>query len=195
MIARREGFGDLLAEGSERAASIIGRGTDQLLTTVKGMEMAMHDPRHMERMRASYLTAPTGGDHMQQHDMKNGGRNVVGLCHFLAYNDQQQLDIVNAVTGWGFTQEDWDEVARRGLTLARLFNMREGVRREDDRLPARFSEDLPMHKGLTPEQQSEIVTGYYIRQGWDPESGLPTTETMSALGLEQYAPTRELVSV
>jgi aldehyde:ferredoxin oxidoreductase len=195
MIARREGFGDLLAEGSERAAKAIGRGTDRFLTTVKGMEMAMHDPRHMERMRASYLTAPTGGDHMQQHDTKNGGRNVVGLCHFLAYNDDQQLEIMNAVTGWGFTKDDWDAVARRGLTLARLFNMREGLRRADDRLPARFTEDLPMHKGLTHEQQGEIVTQYYLRQGWDPETGLPTAATLAALGLEEYAGARELIAV
>jgi aldehyde:ferredoxin oxidoreductase len=195
MIARREGFGDLLAEGSQRAAEKIGRGTDRFLTTVKGMEMAMHDPRHMERMRASYLVTPTGGDHMQQQDFKNGGRNQVGLCHFLAYDDNQSLDLLNAVTGWGVTQEEWEEVARRGLTLTRLFNMREGYRREDDRLPDRFTEDLPMHKGLSPEFQSEIVTGYYTRLGWDPETGLPTEETLAGLGMPQYSKVREAIEV
>jgi aldehyde:ferredoxin oxidoreductase len=195
MIANREGFGDLLAEGSERAAAKIGRGSEKFLTTVKGMEMAMHDPRHMERMRQSYMLAPTGGDHMGQQDTKNAGRNSVGLCHFLAYNNDQSLDLLNAVTGWGVDQAEWEQVAARGLTMARLFNMREGVRRQDDRLPARFSEDLPMHKGVSLEQQGEIVTEYYTRMGWDAESGLPTTATMTSLGMGDYAASREAILV
>ena len=190
MIAKREGFGDLLAEGSQRAAEKIGKGSEKFLTTVKGMEMAMHDPRHMDRMRGSYLTAPTGGDHMQQHDIKNSGRNSVGLCHFLAYNNDQSLDLLNSVTGWGVDQAEWEEVARRGITMARLFNMREGVRRADDRLPVRFEEDLPMHKGVSLEQQGGIVTEYYVRQGWDADSGLPTAETLEDLGMERYEGTR-----
>src|SRR5216684_1331514 len=55
MIAYRRGIGDLLAEGSQRAAQRLGRGSEAFLTTVKGMEMAMHDPRHMPVMRASYM--------------------------------------------------------------------------------------------------------------------------------------------
>ncbi|PYM16586.1 MAG: hypothetical protein DMD81_12165, partial [Candidatus Rokuibacteriota bacterium] len=61
MIAYRRGIGHLLAEGSQRASARLGRGSDEYLTTVKGLEMAMHDPRHMPVMRASYLLAPTGG--------------------------------------------------------------------------------------------------------------------------------------
>lgn len=195
MIANREGFGDLLAEGSERAAAKVGKGSERFLTTVKGMEMAMHDPRHMERMRGSYLTAPTGGDHMQQHEYKNGGRNQVGLCHFLAYSDQQSLDLINSVTGWGMDQAEWKQVSDRGLAMARLFNMREGTTRADDRLPARFEEALPMHPGLSPESQSEIVTEYYVRHGWDGETGIPTEATMNALGLGSYKAARAAIPV
>jgi aldehyde:ferredoxin oxidoreductase len=79
--------------------------------------------------------------------------------------------------------------------MARLFNMREGVRRTDDRLPARFSEDLPLHKGVTPEQQDEIVTRYYTRQGWDAGTGLPAAETLAELGLEMYEPIRAQIVV
>src|SRR5207245_9844622 len=75
MIAYRQGIGDLLAEGSQRAARRLGRGSEAFLTTVKGMEMAMHDPRHMPAMRASYLLAPTGRDHMRQTSNRNGLRN------------------------------------------------------------------------------------------------------------------------
>ena len=187
MIARREGIGDLLAEGSQRAAAKIGNGSEEYLTTVKGMEMAMHDPRHMAGMRASYLLAPTGGDHMRQTGDKNGLRNQVGMCHFLAYDDDQTAQILNAVTGWGVDAAEMVATAHRGLTLARLFNMREGMTRADDRLPKRFSEDLPKHKGLTGEELEKIVTDYYIEQGWDPATGAPTGETVRALGIEADA--------
>src|SRR5713226_918339 len=94
LIAYRRGVGDLLAEGSQRAARRLGRGSEAFLTTVKGLEMAMHDPRHMPAMRASYLLAPTGGDHMRQTSNRNGLRNQIGLCHFLAYEDDQSLTIL-----------------------------------------------------------------------------------------------------
>jgi len=187
MIAYRQGIGDLLAEGSLRAAKRLGRGSEAYLTTVKGMEMAMHDPRHMPVMRASYLLAPTGGDHMRQTSNRNGHRNQVGLCHFLAYDDQQSLDIVNAVTGWGMSPEEMVTQAHRGLTLARLFNMREGFTRADDALPRRFSEKLPKHAGLTGEQLDKIVTEYYVEQGWDPQTGAPTAATLRELELEEDA--------
>ena len=183
-IAMREGIGDILAEGSQRAAARIGNGSEEYLTTVKGMEMAMHDPRHMPGMRASYLLAPTGGDHMRQTGDKNGLRNQVGMCHFLAYDDEQTRQVLNAVTGWNVELSEMVAMAHRGLTLARLFNMREGMTRADDRLPKRFHEDLPKHKGLAEEELQKIVTDYYVEQGWDPETGRPTPETVRTLGLE-----------
>jgi aldehyde:ferredoxin oxidoreductase len=188
MIAKREGIGDLLAEGSQRAAKRLAGGSEAFLTTVKGMEMAMHDPRHMEQMRLSYLLAPTGGDHLRQSGEKNGLRNQAGICIFLAYNDEQTLDIMNSVTGWDLTQSDLLDMARRGLALARLYNLREGFTRHDDRLPDRFSEDLPMHRGLTPEEQDTLVTQYYRDHGWDPETGTPLPATLAHLGIEEYVP-------
>jgi aldehyde:ferredoxin oxidoreductase len=151
------------------------------------MEMAMHDPRHMPVMRASYLLAPTGGDHMRQTSNRNGHRNQVGLCHFLAYDDQQSLDILNAVTGWGVTPEEMVTQAHRGLTLARLYNLREGMSRADDRLPARFAEALPKHGGLTVDQLEAIVTDYYVEQGWDAATGVPTDATIRELELTEDA--------
>lgn len=185
-IARREGVGDLLAEGSQRAAARIGRGSDAYLTTVKGMEMAMHDPRHMPAMRASYLLAPTGGDHMRQTSDRNGFRNQAGLCFFLNYSDEQVLDAIQAVTGWDIDQEEVVLAAHRGLALARVFNLREGFTRADDALPRRMQEDLIKHKGLTPEQQDEIVTAYFQEHGWNEETGRPTSATIDRLGIREF---------
>jgi aldehyde:ferredoxin oxidoreductase len=188
MIAYRRGkIGNLLADGSAAAAKKLGRGSEAFLTTVKGMEMAMHDPRHMPVMRASYMMAPTGGDHMRQSGNRNGVRNQVGMCHFLAYEDDQILTILNTVTGWNATQDEVVTTAHRGITLARLFNMREGFSRADDRLPDRFAEPLPKHPGFPREAQEKIVTEYYAEYGWDPATGAPTRETISRLEIEADA--------
>ncbi len=64
-IANREGFGNLLAEGSKRAAQIIGKGAERFAMEVKGLEVAMHDPRAFQAMGLTYATAPVGADHME----------------------------------------------------------------------------------------------------------------------------------
>jgi len=124
---------------------------------------------------------------MRQSGNRNGLRNQIGLCHFLAYEDDQSLAILNAVTGWNATPEEAVQTAHRGLTLARLYNLREGFTRADDRLPARFEEPLPKHPGFSREAQEKIVTDYYVEYGWDPATGVPTRNTISALDIEADA--------
>ena len=64
MIALREGFGDLLSEGSARAAQKIGRGTEQFVMTVKKQEMAGQEPRAQKSMGLAAVTAARGADHL-----------------------------------------------------------------------------------------------------------------------------------
>jgi len=69
MIGRREGIGDLLAEGVRRAADKIGNGAEQFAMHVKGQELPMHDPRGKKGLSLAYATSPTGADHMEApHD-------------------------------------------------------------------------------------------------------------------------------
>jgi len=68
-IAKRDGFGDLLAEGSERAAKKIGRGTEAYLITCKGQEAPAHMPRVKRSLAIIYATNPFGADHQShEHD-------------------------------------------------------------------------------------------------------------------------------
>jgi aldehyde:ferredoxin oxidoreductase len=68
-IATRDGFGDLLAEGSERAAKKIGRGTEAYLITFKGQEAPAHMPRVKRSLAIIYATNPYGADHQShEHD-------------------------------------------------------------------------------------------------------------------------------
>ena len=63
-IAKREGFGDLLAEGSARLAAKIGAGAEAYTVTVKGQELPMHEPRAKHGLGVGYALSPTGADHM-----------------------------------------------------------------------------------------------------------------------------------
>jgi len=68
-IAKREGIGDLLAEGVKRAAEKIGKGADAFAVHVKGMEIPMHEPRGKKGVGLAYATSNRGGCHLQaEHD-------------------------------------------------------------------------------------------------------------------------------
>jgi aldehyde:ferredoxin oxidoreductase len=63
MTAMREGFGDLLAEGSLRLAARFGR--PELAMTAKGLDFAGYDPRGVQGLGLNYATSPIGGSHMR----------------------------------------------------------------------------------------------------------------------------------
>lgn len=68
-IAHREGIGNLLAEGSARAAVEIGRGAEELAIHVKGQELPAHMPEVKASLALSYASNPFGADHMSSaHD-------------------------------------------------------------------------------------------------------------------------------
>jgi len=62
-IARREGFGAVLAQGSLKAAEHIGGNAADFLTTVKGLEAPMHDPRSAHGYGLAYAISPRGACH------------------------------------------------------------------------------------------------------------------------------------
>jgi aldehyde:ferredoxin oxidoreductase len=65
MIAAREGFGDILAEGTMRAAQKLGGGASEIAVHVKGLDLGMHEARGKKGLGISYATAPRGADHME----------------------------------------------------------------------------------------------------------------------------------
>ena len=191
-ISKRRGLGDDLAEGSERAAA--KHGGREHLTTVKGLELAMHDPRQRtdygKQVRVSYATSPTGGDHMNSNLPSRSARNTVGMCFFLKYDDAKLTEIVNAVTGWGITPAEITEIGDRSLALTRLFNVREGLGSADDRLPNTVHE--PHVSGVLSKVRLDEdgvraqIDEYYSARGWD-RDGVPTDETLQKLGIAEYA--------
>jgi aldehyde:ferredoxin oxidoreductase len=79
-------------------------------------------------------------------------------------------------------------VAERTLTIARLFNIREGMSATDDKLPNRFFQ--PKRNGVLStksydlEKLEKAKNYYYTLMGWDAKTGIPTPEKVQELGIE-----------
>ncbi len=230
-IARREGFGDLLAEGSARAAEIIGRGTEELVVAVKKQEVPAHMPQVKQSVGLIYAVNPFGADH-QSHEHDPGYEDYpermaqigltdpqpplvlneekvrfalttqyvysaldsLDLCQFVygpawqLYDTEQIVEAVRLVTGWeDFTVEELLKLGQRRLNLLRAYNAREGIGREDDRLPKKLYQALtggPTDGVKLDEVEIEQAKEMYYRMaGWDPATGRPTRETLESLGL------------
>ncbi len=65
LMAYRQGFGGLLAEGVRRAAQVIGRGSEEYAMHVKGMEIAAQDGRAQKSMGLAHVTSSRGADHLK----------------------------------------------------------------------------------------------------------------------------------
>lgn len=66
-IAKREGIGDLLAEGTRVMAEKLGQGSEHFAMNVKGLEMPAYDPRAAKICGLGYVTANRGGDHITSY--------------------------------------------------------------------------------------------------------------------------------
>jgi aldehyde:ferredoxin oxidoreductase len=63
-IAKREGIGDLLAEGTKRVAAKLNKGAERFAMHVKGLELPAYDPRAAKICGLAFATANRGGDHI-----------------------------------------------------------------------------------------------------------------------------------
>ncbi|MDJ0780349.1 MAG: aldehyde ferredoxin oxidoreductase family protein [Desulfosarcinaceae bacterium] len=120
--------------------------------------------------------------------------NYLGLCAFIPYKKKQIGDLVEYITGMKMSHWRLMKTVERGITLCRLFNLREGFTKADDVLPKRFNtspESGPL-KGVTydPSKHEDSREVYYQMLGWDGE-GVPTRGRLVELNLEwaeQYLP-------
>ena len=121
---------------------------------------------------------------------------VAGLCYFgpVPRSFIQVDDVllaVRAATGWELTARDLLTIGDRAINLARMFNVREGFSRTDDRLPERLF--TPLESGpragvaIPREDFERALTNLYLQKGWDPATGVPTTERLRELGIEWAA--------
>ncbi|NLD74029.1 MAG: aldehyde ferredoxin oxidoreductase, partial [Chloroflexi bacterium] len=83
------------------------------------------------------------------------------------------------------------KVGERGVTMARVFNLREGWTRADDVLPPRmnrpFVTETVNEKPIDPEVLDEHLSMFYGMMGWDTETGVPTRSKLQELDIEWIA--------
>ena len=99
MIAAREGIGDILANGSRRAADLLGKG-QELLITVKGAEAPAHMPQAKRSLGLIYAVNPFGADHQSsEHDgmVEEGAADLyMERLKLLGFEERQAYDSLGA---------------------------------------------------------------------------------------------------
>jgi aldehyde:ferredoxin oxidoreductase len=237
MIVRREGIGNILAEGVRKASEVLGRGYEYALH-VKGLEVSAQDPRGHKSVGLTWAISVRGADHLRSLTTVDelGYRDVAAerfgvdkvdyVCDRLSerykgliVKDQEDLfALVDSIimckygTMWppmyyfdfiakllppltGIKEfsdvKNLRLIAERIVNLKRCFNLREGVGKESEVLPKRFTEEA-MPTGPSKGQVCNLepmLREYYMYRGWDYSSGLPYEETLERLGLDYVANT------
>jgi aldehyde:ferredoxin oxidoreductase len=173
LIGRREGVGALLAEGSRKAAQIIGQGSIAFAPQVKGLEIPGYEPRALQTMALGFAVGARGADHNRsgaydvdfsdkvdrRHATLDSVRHAIEtedraalmdsliLCKFLrrVFSDfcDEAAGMLRAVTGWDVTADELRDTARRIVATKRQVNLLAGWTPAEDTLPERFL-DTPL---------------------------------------------------
>jgi len=115
------------------------------------------------------------------------GADSAGTCAFLTVGmqDATLAEAIAAATGYEFSAADIYLTGERINALERVINVREGLRPEGDTLPQRLLEE-PLPDGPLAGHTVDfdlMRAELYAASGLDPETGLPTPETLERLGL------------
>lgn len=234
-IAYREGFGNILANGTKKAAQKIGKGSEKYAVHIKGLEISAVELRVSKAYALAFAVNPRGGDHLHTNIMCQFGgspemirmanrlsetdvganpvasegkakmvkaheemviiADCLGMCFFNMCSSYSMFDprvlskMYSAASGFEISPEQSLLTAERILNLERRLNLREGLKREQDTLPARMFDD-PIANGPTKgykmshEEFENMLKEYYTLHGWDVETGIPSDKTLRKLGLE-----------
>jgi aldehyde:ferredoxin oxidoreductase len=168
MIGRREGLGNLLADGSRRAAHAIGHDSIAIAPQVKGLEIPGYEPRALQTMALGFAVGARGADHNRsgayevdfsnkvdrRHATLDAVRHAIEtedraalmdsliLCKFLrgVFEDfyGEAATMLHLVAGWEATADELRDTARRIVGAKRQFNLLAGWTPAEDTLPDRF---------------------------------------------------------
>jgi aldehyde:ferredoxin oxidoreductase len=216
MIGEREGIGDLLAEGPERAAKEIGGGSEAFAMQVKNSGFAAWMPRRMIGTGLAFATSNRGACHKRAPI----GAEVTGQVDMLSFENKAAMvkknqDVVNAIftliscrfhefitpheyypafikaaSGIDMTLEEFYLLGERIWNLEKLFNLKSGLGRENDTLPERCFTD-PV-KGDASESSVidydrwQEMLTEYYELRGWDYNGIPKEEKLKELGIEKY---------
>jgi len=170
-IARREGVGDILADGSRRIIET-WEEMDKIVLQVKGLEQSAYDSRASISMALAYATSDIGAHHTRAwtiaKEMEEGQHwsddervdiviyhqkvrplfDMLGVCRLpwieLGLNELHYEKFYNYVTGLTLSLDDLLDLSNDIYDLTRLMNVRRGVSRKDDSLPYKVWANPPL---------------------------------------------------
>jgi len=210
--AYRDGFGDVLAEGSKRVTARFGH--PELFMGVRGQEFPAYDSRAIQGMGLGYATSNRGACHLKSYTVSpeilgipkkmdphstegkaeiakifqdiTSAVDATGLCIFLTFGVglEEMLPQLVAATGVRYTLDSLTKAGERIWNLERLWNERAGVGKGHDVLPKRITEE-PIPSGPAAglvNKLGDMLPEYYRLRGWSPQ-GEVTPKKRRELGL------------
>lgn len=212
----REGFGDIMAEGSYRMADKYGHG--ELSMSVKKQEMPAYDARAIQGMALEYATSNRGGCHVRGYltspeilgiPVKTDPLVTEGKAGLLkTFQDLTSMvdssdiclfttfgiglpeigNMLRPAIGIDISDQEILKIGERTWNLERLFNIEAGFTKEDDTLPNRLLNE-PVSSGPAKGKVAELdkmLEEYYQLRGWD-KNGIPTDEKIEELSIFKKA--------
>lgn len=116
------------------------------------------------------------------------------LCQFAwgpawqLYSPEDLVEFCKYGVGWDTSIAELQEIGERRINMMRMFNVKNGFGRKDDKLPKKAFLKIPRgpNEGvsISKEDFEVALDAYYDYAGWDKETAAPTDETIKRLGLE-----------
>ncbi len=200
-MAKREGFGAVLADGVKLAAARIGKIAEQFAIHIGGQELGMHDPKlpppPFEKdspPAARFLMDATPGRHTQGFGPSSFRMHVInasGLCMFgffgLNNTDRYITGYMKTVTGWDYTFNELLKAGDRIATMRHLFNLREGINELKWPVHPRIIGRPPQTEGPLAGVTADLEAQVYWNMGaldWDRKTTIPSRKKLRSLGLD-----------
>jgi aldehyde:ferredoxin oxidoreductase len=196
-ICKREGIGEKACHGVKFMSNEIGQDSHKFAIHVKGHELAAWNvPVNSDYWSITYATSNRGACHMNggspERQDQSALRDSLAACSFASSwyrNEISYAKFLTAITGFDWTEEDFNKAGTRIFTLEKMFNYREGFNNNDDVLPPKFFENkftIGDHKGAIVDKNvfRQDLNNYYKLRAWDTKTSKPKIETLKDLDLE-----------
>jgi aldehyde:ferredoxin oxidoreductase len=212
-IAKREGFGAVLADGSKKAAERIGKGAEKYDIAIRGKSLAFHDPRispalgtaniadanpahHMDSQITGMLNegAPIGSDPALQASKSNPYSSyIIGSAYHQLLNAAGLCSlytvattpppIAELISGASGWDFEWEEALLAGR---RILTLRQAFNAREGLTPDKF--ELPKRIASSAKiDYSALRDGYFSEMGWDTKTGKPSKKSLADVGLSELA--------
>jgi aldehyde:ferredoxin oxidoreductase len=210
-IAKREGFGAVLADGAEKAAGRIGKDAQKYAVAIRGKAVALHDPRLSPSLGTASIADANPGHHMDSQitGMISQGASIgsdpalqaAKTNPFSAYvigSGYHQLlnasglcslytvatkppPIAELIAGACGWDFGWEEALLAGR---RILTLRQAFNAREGLTPDKF--ELPKRIASTAKVDFGVLKdGYFSEMKWDVQTGKPSKEVLAELGLAE----------